>query len=682
MPSTVPSPRRLVTGLVLVAGLGAGAGCEIAPPELPRFTSTITVPLGRQRVTAAEIAADESFLAVGADSLLSLTISGGSDTLSVAAELAADLPATTVAATLGDFAPIGGAPVGFDFALRAIYPAAVSLDGATVTVPPFSFDLDGAPADLPNLIAARVASGRLEVTVVNGLPVTVSGAVPPARVAVALIDPGTGATLATVLFPAPIAAGATVTASADLAGIALPDSIGVRLTGGSPGAATPVTIDADARLRLSASLRDLRVVEATALVGAQAFTAVATVALPDSVRVVTAEITEGTLNLTVDNDLAIPCVASLTFPEIAGPDGQPLTTSLTLPARSGGTRALALAGSRLVAPGAVPLAALRLEAAVTSPGGGSLPVTLAADDALRATVAPTRLRFGAVTGVIPARQFAIAPITAHLDLPDELSGVSLTSAALTLVVDSAIDLPARLAATLTGRSSAGAVATVEVLRDLPPSSQPDPEGGEIVLDEGNSAIVDFLNNLPTEITLTGVVTVGGDGVIGTVRPGDRAVIGWRLDAPLRVIVLGSVVRGDPQPLELDAEARERLAGHLGAVRIVTDIVNHLPLGVEIRILVGEDPATLADAPQLVVGPLTASAGQLDPDLLTVRDATLTRGETALTAAQAELLTRAGLQIVVEVTLPGSNGQTVSLRASDWLTVTGCVQIELEVSDDE
>ena len=179
-----------------------------------------------------------------------------------------------------------------------------------------------------------------------------------------------------------------------------------------------------------------------------------------------------------------------------------------------------------------------------------------------------------------------------------------------------------------------------------------------------------------------MVTVGGDGVVGTVRPGDRAVIGWRLDAPLRVIVLGSVVRGDPQPIALDADARDRLAGHLGAVRVVTDIVNHLPLGVEIRVLVGEDPATLADAPLLVVGPLTASAGQLDPDLLTVRDATLTRGETALTAAQAELLTRAGLQIVVEVTLPGSNGQTVALRASDWLTVTGCVQIELEVSDDE
>ncbi len=682
MPSIAPSPRRLVTGLVLVAGLGGGAGCEIAKPELPRFTTTLTMPLGSQRVTVAEIAAEESFLAVGADSLLSLTISGGSDTLSVAAELYADLPATTIAATLGDFAPAGDAPVGFDFALRTIFPAATSLDGATVAVPPFTFDLDGAPADLPDIIAARVSSGRLEVTVVNGLPVPVSGAAAPVRVAAALIDPATGVTLTTVLFPAPIAAGATATATADLAGITLPDSVGVRLTGGSSGAATPVTIDADARLRLSASLRDLRVAEATALVGAQAFTAVATLALPDSVRVVAAEISEGMLTLTVENDLAIPCVASLTFPEVKGPDGRTLTTSLSLPARGSGARALDLAGASLAAPDAVPLAALRLEALVTSPGGGDLPVTLTADDALRASVAPARLRFGAVTGVIPERQFAIAPITASLDLPAELRGVSLTSAALTLVVESSIDLPARISATLTGRSVDGAVATVEVLRDLPAISQPDPLGGEIVLDEGNSTIVDFLNNLPTEITLTGVVTVGGDGIIGTVRPGDRAVIGWRLDAPLRVIVLGSVVRGDPQPLGLDADARDRLAGHLGAVRVVTDIVNHLPLGVEIRILVGEDPATLADAPLLVVGPLTASAGQLDPYLLTVRDATLTRGEVSLTAAQAELLTRAGLQIIVEVTVPGSNGQAVALRASDWLTVTGCVQIELEVSDDE
>jgi hypothetical protein len=682
MPASVPSPRRLVGGLALLAGLCAAAGCEIAQPELPRFTTTITVPLGAQRVTAVEIADDESFLAVGADSLLFLAISGDRDTLSVAADLSAELPATTIAATLGEFAPVSGAPVGFDFALRAIYPAAAPLNGATVAVPPFTFNLAGAPADLPGISAARVAGGRLEVTVTNGLPVAVSDADPPARVSVALIDPATGATLASVLFPAPIAAGATATASADLAGITLPDSVGVRLTGGSPGAATPVTIDADARLRLSAGLRDLRVAEATALVGAQAFTATATVALPDSVRIVAAEITEGTLTVTVDNGLAIACVASLALPEVVGPDERPLTTSLALPARGRGTCSLALAGARLVAPDAAPLAALRLEATVASPGGGDRPVTLAAGDALRATVAAARLRFGAVTGVIPERRFAIAPITERLDLPDELSGVSLTGATLTLVVDSPIDLPARLSATLTGRSATGTVATVEVQRDLPAVSQPDAGDGEIVLDEGNSAIVDFLNNLPTEITLTGLVTVGGGGGIGTVRPGDRAVVGWRLDAPLRVIVHGSVVRGNPQPLALDADARDRLAGHLGAVRVVTDIVNHLPLGVEIRILAGEDPATLAESPLLVVGPLTASAGRLDPDLRTVHDATRTRGEVTLTAAEAEILTRAGLQMIVEVTLPGSDGQVVALRATDWLTVTGCVLIDLEVSDDD
>ncbi|MHB8079234.1 MAG: hypothetical protein ACYDIE_08275, partial [Candidatus Krumholzibacteriia bacterium] len=515
-----------------------------------------------------------------------------------------------------------------------------------------------------------------------GLPVTVSDAEAPRLVTVALIDPADGATLVTVAFPAPIAPGATVTAAADLAGVTLPDSVAVRVTGGSPGTATPVTIDAGARLRVAAGLRDLRLAEATALVGPQAFTAVSSVALPDSVRVVAAEILAGTLALSVANDLAIPCVANLTFPEVAAPDGRPLAATLTLPARGSGTCALDLAGARIAAPDAAPLAALRFAATVTSPGGGDLPVTLTADDALRAVLAPGRLRFGAVTGLIPERRFAIAPITASLDLPDELSGVSLTSAALTLLVDSSVDLPARLDATLTGRSATGTVATVEVLRDLLPAAQPDAGGGEIVLDEGNSAIVDFLNNLPTAITLTGQVTVGGDDVVGTVRPGDRAVIGWRLDAPLRVVVLGAVVRGDPQPLALDADARDRLAGHLGAVRVVTDIANHLPLGVAIRILAGVDAATVVEAPLLVVGPFTAAAGRLDPDLLTVSEAVVTRGEVALTAAQAEILTRAGLQTFVDVTLPGSDGQAVALRAADWLTVTGCVQVEVEVAHDD
>lgn len=668
--------------LAALAALTALTGCEIAKPELPRFTTTLTVPLGTQHLTVAELVEGEYFLTVGADSSLGFLMSGEAETLSVEVDLTADLPRTELAATLGAFALPAGEAAAFAFALGDLYPAAQPLAGQSVPVAPLAFDLASPPADLADVESATVASGRLVLSVHNGLPVPVAGETPPLAMTVSLVDPATGRELAAATLAEPLPAGGDAVVAADLAGVTLPDSVSVRLTGGSPGSAAPVAIDPAASLGIAAALEEVRVTRARAVIGEQAFTSAASVPLPDSLRVVSAEIVAGALDVSLANALAVPARADLTLPQLLDADGRAVRASFDLAPGASAVRRLDLAGGRVQAPDGEPLSALTVDAAVTTPGSAGLAVDLAASDALAAAVAPAHLSFGAVTGEIPERQFAVGPLQAAIDLPDELTGVALTAARLVVSVRNGTGVPGRLAFTLSGRSAAGAVVALDGAADVAPAARGDEAGTEIVLDETNSAALDFLNNLPVEVTLTGSVTVGGPGALGTVRPGDQAVVGWRLDAPLAVVVAGATVRGDPQPLNLDDGTRDELERRLGAARVTARLTNHLPLAVQIRLLAGTDPQTLAQSPELVVGPLAAAAGTLDPERGTVTAAVVSVCEAALTAEQAAVLARPGLHTLVEVTVPSTGGRTVLVRAGDYLNVAGALCAELVVDEEE
>ncbi len=81
----------LPLALALLAGLLMSAGCSISKPELPKFTTTVTVPLGARRLSVADLLEDHSFLTVGADSTLAFAGAGDPDTLDVFPDLGLDL---------------------------------------------------------------------------------------------------------------------------------------------------------------------------------------------------------------------------------------------------------------------------------------------------------------------------------------------------------------------------------------------------------------------------------------------------------------------------------------------------------------------------------------------------------------------------------------------------------------
>jgi len=676
------SLRGAVAAGLSLAALGlALAGCEIADPALPTFTTQVALPLGEERLDIADLVDDEDYLIELADGGLGFHVDGDPDTVSLDFDLGTDLTPQTVRGELGAFALELATPTDFAFALVDLYPAAGALDGQTVPVPAFTFTAASEAEDLEDVEQATLAAGTLTVTVANALPVPVSATSGPDRLVLDLVDPGDGSALVSFAFD-PIGPGEQVQQTADLAGVVLPGAVAVRLAGGSPGSAgAPVPVDAQAAIQVTATFADLAVTAAVAAVPAQEFATSFTTALPADYAVYHAVIASGMVSLAVTNELAIPCQATVVWPEIVDLDDQPVVLVVDLPAGGSESRSVDLAGRIVRASSGEPLTELAATLTVTSPGSQGVPVALAADQGVSADLAGGRVEFASITGLVPALDYAFAPMNEAIDLPEELAGLLLTRASLVLELTNTAGLPADARFELVGTSANGEERSLQVDEPIAPAELDRAGVTRIVLDETNSDVVDFLNNLPTQITLTGEVALGGAGQVGTVHAGDCAVVDWEIVAPVDVIVESSQLYGDPSDLDLDADARDLIRDHAGAAEIQLAILNHLPLGVETRLLFSPDTTTIQDSPLLAIGPVTVAAAEVDPVTHEVSTPRTSEPRVSLTRAETQVLATAGLFSVLEVTLPTTDGQTVRVMTTDYVTVQGLIRLDVEVHDD-
>ena len=656
-------------------------GCEVADPALPSFQTRVAVPLGEERMDIADAIDDEDYLYELPDGGLGFSVQGDPDTVALDLDVAADIPAQTVRGDLGAFDLAVSAPVDVSFVLSDLYPDAAMLNGFTLPVPPFGFTSDSDPHDLEDMDSATLAGGTLTVDVLNGLPVPISAASGPDRLVLDLVDPASGAAVVTVEFD-PIAAGGAATETVDLAGVTLPGALSVRLAGGSPGSSgAPVLVDAAAEIAVSAVFSDLQVTAAEAVIGAQEFTTEFATDLPSDYSVSRAVIGSGLVQLDVVNELPIPCLVTVAWPDVVNLDGQPMQLTVDLPGGSSQTRQADFAGYVVQAPEGTTLDQLVATVTAVSPGSGGVAVPVQSDQGVRADLGSGRIAFTSVTGVVPELAYDFDPMDEAIDLPDELEGLQLTRATLELELINSAAVTAYTDFVLTGVNAAGQSTQMTVQEQIAPAAEDRAAVTRIVLDETNSDIVAFLNNLPTSISLAGGVRLGGDGQMGTVRTDDYAVIDWRITSPVDVMVEQSQLFGDTEALGLDQDARDMLRDHVGGAELQLEILNHLPLGIEARVLFGTDSLTVKEQPLLAIGPIAVAAADVDPVTRAVATARTSRPLVTVTAADVQLLATEGLLSVLEVVLPSTDGQAVRVLTTDYVTVQGLVYLDVEVSDD-
>lgn len=664
----------LLIGLTLSALL---TGCEINEPAMPTFDTTLTIPLGVERVDIMEAIENEDYLEVLEDGSLSFSIDGDPDTMSFDFDLSADIGSQTIEQGLGNFSIAAADPMDYEFQLGDIWAPAAGASGLPAIVPSFPIDVVSGPQDVPDIDSAVLADGQVVITLDNHLPVSVGADAGPAQLVIRLENPADGQAFATLAYPE-ILPGQSSTQTAELAGVNLPGSIQVSLAGESAGSSgAVVTVNSDDSLQIEAAFQDLVVSSATAVVGPQSFNTSFETELPADYTIERAAISGGSVTLQLTNDMPVPCQAQLAWEHLRNDQDQPLSRSFALAAGQSLSRMIDFAGYSLESDGEA-LEALTAQVDITSPGSDGQSVTLSADAGLTAVLQGGTISFSSVTGVVPATTVSIDPIVEEIDLPEEMDGIALQAATMTLRVANSSGLPADLDLTLSGTSASGTTVSMEVNEHIL-AADDRATTTDIVLNQNNSEIVDFLNNLPVNINLGGDVVVGGGGVVGTVRQDDYAVVSWDIVAPVEVIINGASLDTDPEALDLDADMREMIEDRARAASIRTEILNHLPVGVQITIKAHTDTSSLATAPLLAIGPLDVEPALVDPFTHLVSVPVTSYPTIDLTAEEARVFALEGLHTMIEAYLPESDGP-VRMLSTDYLEVHGVIQMDVRVAD--
>jgi hypothetical protein len=685
-----PNPRRagtqgfhpfrhgLIT-LLILAAVGALGGCEINKPEMPTFESSLTIPLGVERVEILEVIEDEDFLTIADDGGLSFNISGDPDSMAFDFDLSADIASQTIEQGIGNFDLEAIDPLNYSFELGQIWAPAAGQTNLMTIVPSFPIDVLSGPQDVPDVESAVLTAGDLSITLTNGLSVPVSAASGPDQLIMNLEDPGSGLVFAIFVFPE-IGPGASSTQTSDLAGVTLPGSIRVSMAGGSAGSGGQVVlVNGTDSLDIEALFSNLVVSSAEAVVEAQSFQTSFDTELPADYELERAVISTGSMEVDLTNDLPMPCVAQITWSQLLTPSGEALSAWFNLTAGQSMTRTVDFSDCVLSSDG-TPVTALRADVTINSPGSGTDSVNLASDDGLSISLAGGTISFSSVTGLVPAYTVPIDPIIEDIDLPEEMDGLQLVAASMVLHVANSAGLPADLDLLLSGISATGNVVNMGVDQRVLPA-QTRAETTDIVLNESNSTIVEFLNNLPVSISLAGDVIVGGDGTVGTVHADDYAIISWDITAPVEVIITGTTLDSDPKSLDLDQDMRDVIGDHALGAYVQTEILNHMPVSVELFIKVGTDTTTLSTDPMLEIGPLTVNAGLVDAITHVVSQAVTSTPSILITADEAKVFSLAGLHTLIEVHLPSSNGSTVRMMSTDFLEVRGAIRLDVNVNDE-
>ncbi len=664
--------------LALLAAFATFGGCEINKPEMPTFDTALTIPLGVERIDLLEVIEDEDFLVIGDDGGLSFFIDGDPDTMAFDFELAADISSQTIQQGLGNFSLEALDPMNYSFELGQIWAPADGVTNLLTVVPAFPIDVLSASQDIPDVDSATLTSGSITLTLVNGLPVPVSADSGPDQLIITLENPATAAIVATFLFPE-VAAGGTSEQTVDLAGVTLPGGVQVRMLGGSPGSSGGVvTVNGTDSIEIEAQFSDMVVSTAEAVVGAQTFQTSFDTELPADYELEHAIISSGSVILDVSNDMPVPCQAVMTWQELRDLGNQPLSVVFDLAAGQNQSRTVDFSGYILSSSGA-PITSLVADVDIATPGSSGSSVVLSATDGLTAELMGGTIAFSSVTGLVPNYTVPIDPITESIDLPDEMDGLELVAASMVMHVTNSAGLPADLDLTLEGTSAAGNSVSMAVTEQIM-AAQSRATVTDIVLDQTNSSIVDFLNNLPVSISLAGDVVVGGDGVVGTVHADDFAVISWDINAPVEVIINGTTLDGDPAALDLDQDMRDMISDHVRGAYIQTEILNHMPLAVELFIKAGTDTSTLATVPLLEIGPLVVSAALVDPITHIVTQSVISMPTVDLSAADALIFSQPNLHTLIEVRLPSSEGNIVRMMSTDYLEVRGAIEMDINVND--
>ncbi len=258
----------------------------------------------------------------------------------------------------------------------------------------------------------------------------------------------------------------------------------------------------------------------------------------------------------------------------------------------------------------------------------------------------------------------------EIDLPQGLDAAHLPAASLSLEILNGVSLPGDLDIQITGDGGQNLDLSGKVEAGTP--SHPN----KTSITEND--LTQFLNPVPSEITVTGEVGFG-DGVTSTTITQEDFVVGKMIiSSPLELILDSTQIKMDQAEDSLDEDEREIVGERLQATRVVSKFENHLPLSARVELYLKTAPEVYTQ-PDLLIGPIELSSGETD-QAGNVTRSTTSEDVIQLDKEKVGIFESVPFYLGWKILLPGTNGNKVIFNASDYIKVTSYLEVKVRAGE--
>jgi hypothetical protein len=652
---------KLFLGVLIVVVLLTVVQCSLESPKAPSWDTQLTVPLTSHQYNMAEILEriNQDGLTMDSAGVVSYSISEQLDTVFVdTADLSTPDLSYSIQKQLDDvnivLDPLGPITVSATAALNL----GTGYPGDQTSVSAVGFTVVTEMPAIAECDSVTVATGSARTIVYNNLGLDLD------QVRLRIYDRNKQDTVGWGTVVGGIPAGVTDSVIIPLNGRTFTSALNLVVIAHTPGG---VMNSISTRfIRTSMAFDTLGASMAAAQIDPDTLEFSQQIELDESGVIDTAVLASGALSVTLANQTAMGATVVVEFPDFAGPSGM-LRIDRDIAANNQTDISLDLSQYRLIPLDRVAPQLLAINCVAYLDGSDGQRIVVMPQDGFSVSAQLTGLQFESVTGSFEDSRASFDDIRTSIDLPTGFDQIELTAATLTLEIENGIDLPGSLDISLSGNNN----------KQLSLTGDIDARGTQLISSIStivNTDVADFLSPIPTEFEVSGAVTLGGEGVRGTLRAGDFIVAKVSFTSPMEFVLNESTVATDPERTEIDQSDIDKITDHVNELRLTYNIANALPVGAGVRLLIDPDSTHLTpDSADLIIELAEVPAGPVTGGLVTGTSQTGER-QVVLSNADVRILENPELFIATELTLMASDG-TVRVTGDNYIHITAWIEVD-------
>ncbi len=668
----------LKTGLLFLLLLQVFTACSVKKPESPSWDINVILPLMNKTYKMPKIAGDEDYLSIIGDSLffsLRDTLSG----FRVDDNLTIDPTTKGYRKELGSIKVSGAQADTVNVRLTEVNPSLGQFQGMSIPIDPFTFPPLEKKSRFSTFDYVTVDSGYFRVNLINHFPF------PLENMVISVTDSTSGITVGELNFAGLIDPEEEAIDSLDLEGQTIHSIQILGISGRTPGTnGESVHIDTLTQMiDLMPSISNLKVSEAQAQIPPQMITKVDSIEVESDNLIQEAVIEEGNIHFNLLSELKLSGKATLTLLDFSK-EGSTFSDSQGIEEYGSISRDISLDKCIFRPISLDKPQFIRFRVEVKTDDTGDEKVYVSSSQTIRGNVESSRIIFSRFAGVLEPTRIRMEPEELLLDLPKGLKAISLSTVRMDLEVRNGVNFPLELdSLCLQGYDQEGL--PLEELT-IPPGQEYVPPEAEktIPFTRDNSNIVPFANSLPRRIETQGSIVVGGRGYNGDAESSDTVLISYHIWSPLELILWPQTIEGGTTRVEIGEDTRDFVKNRLQSGAIISEVMNHLPLGASVTYYFDPDSTNLDSGASLIIptppDSLELKPGHTDASGIVDR-AVKSKLSIHLSHQDLQVFQDSLLFLRTKIGIPGTQGKSIKICPGDYLRITARLEVGARLGKD-